>query len=392
MSWKSFTIEAAENCFSGYINDRFEPGNTFIRPLEWTDSAGNPQVTFQTVLVGPVDPHTTIELFLNYGRGYWSEDCLSALPRPSQDKARNFYGLHRKHPTRPHISDAEWMAYHDKRIAPQRLLLLGMAFSTISDHGIGGQLFRDRVRCQEVEKLLPHTRVFTLDDKHEAEGPGILQGRHCSGNFCDPRRLGISLSRDFGPDGPMAAFDGVQLDYFFAPSGWTQDRWRRSFFEHTLPAFAQNNWIRVGGEFWLPHTPYTAQFLCDDTTLRKALNQDYSIKIREANENYLVQATSRSSTELRRDRDWHEEQPPHSFFCLTRSPPKAELAPKMRKNLKRRRTTSPVFPDDQSTCEGKAPHRTDRSNSIQEYKEYKENHKDTPYFHGDPPSDQELNN
>ena len=50
--------------------------------------------------------------------------------------------------------------------APKNALLLGMVFSIEKDP-LTGQMFRDRVRCEAMERL--GFNVKTLDDKHDGD-------------------------------------------------------------------------------------------------------------------------------------------------------------------------------------------------------------------------------
>jgi len=57
-------------------------------------------------------------------------------------------------------------------------LLLGMVYSEEMEPK-RGQEYRDRVRCDALEKI--GHKVYTLDDKHN--GDRIKSGRHCQANF-----------------------------------------------------------------------------------------------------------------------------------------------------------------------------------------------------------------
>ena len=65
-------------------------------------------------------------------------------------------------------------------------LLLGMIFAEeLSPKR--GQEFRDRVRCEALEKH--GYRVLTLDDKHKEHEVGQHAGKHVQANFVDARRM-----------------------------------------------------------------------------------------------------------------------------------------------------------------------------------------------------------
>ncbi|RYH23645.1 hypothetical protein EON65_17655 [archaeon] len=90
----------------------------------------------------------------------------------------------------------------------ENVLLLGMVFAHRAMTPKRGQEFRDRVRCEAVEKI--GYRVYTLDNKHD--GIGIEE--HCTGNFCDSRRMLKSMKSKW-PENPK--FSHIILDYFFSP-------------------------------------------------------------------------------------------------------------------------------------------------------------------------------
>jgi len=90
-------------------------------------------------------------------------------------------------------------------------LLLGMVYSTEVIPKCG-QEYRDRVRCDALEK---HYEVYTLDDKHDSKDINECKmGRHCTANFCDTRRMSKSIQETWGNS---IQFDVIVLDYFFSP-------------------------------------------------------------------------------------------------------------------------------------------------------------------------------
>jgi hypothetical protein len=89
------------------------------------------------------------------------------------------------------------------------ILLLGMVFALPCDPNYG-QTFRDWVRALALQN--DNYLVRTLDDKHAAES---LLGRHCQANFCDARRMKMSM--DIAWSKNSHHFDHVILDYFFSP-------------------------------------------------------------------------------------------------------------------------------------------------------------------------------
>jgi len=88
------------------------------------------------------------------------------------------------------------------------VLLLGMVFAHSATEPKRGQEFRDRVRCEAVNKL--GYQVYTLDDKHSDFD--ILE--HCDANFADPRRMVKRMKTRWTES---IKFQHIILDYFFSP-------------------------------------------------------------------------------------------------------------------------------------------------------------------------------
>ena len=85
---------------------------------------------------------------------------------------------------------------------------MGMVFSEVQSPR-RGQEYRDRVRCEGLEKH--GYDVYTLDDKHD--DVAISSGRHCTANFTSERRMMKSIDSKWG----SIVFDDIMLDYFFSP-------------------------------------------------------------------------------------------------------------------------------------------------------------------------------
>lgn len=85
-------------------------------------------------------------------------------------------------------------------------LLLGVVFAT-EQRAKRGQEYRDRVRCEAMEKIGYNVR--TLDNKHSDVG---LE-KHCTANFSDTRRMMKSMEAKWHGE----KFDHIILDYFFSP-------------------------------------------------------------------------------------------------------------------------------------------------------------------------------
>ena len=94
----------------------------------------------------------------------------------------------------------------------EEVLLLGMVFSAEFQPKVG-QEFRDRVRCEALERL--GYSVKTLDDKHS---DNLLHGKHCRANFTQARRLLTSMELKWG----SIQLNHIILDYFFSPVGWAR--------------------------------------------------------------------------------------------------------------------------------------------------------------------------
>lgn len=90
----------------------------------------------------------------------------------------------------------------------KEVLLLGVVYSEKTEPA-RGQEYRDRVRCDSLEKL--GYSVRTLDNKHRDDD--ISSGRHCTANFTDPRRMLKSIHSKWN----QTSFDHIILDYFFSP-------------------------------------------------------------------------------------------------------------------------------------------------------------------------------
>jgi hypothetical protein len=125
----------------------------------------------------------------------------------------------------------------------EEVLLLGMVFSAEFQPKVG-QEFRDRVRCEALERL--GYSVKTLDDKHS---DNLLHGKHCRANFTQARRLLTSMESKWG----SIQLNHIILDYYFSPVGWARVRWSDPFFTETLPMLAREKLLSVGGKIWLPN-------------------------------------------------------------------------------------------------------------------------------------------
>ena len=363
------TIQAAEDCKAGYINDPFELGNCFLdirqQPLQ-----------VDVLLRQPVLQGGPLELTLNYGPDYWTSARLNKLPANTAAKARQFYNLGKrtrratttatkrkpeKTPPKPKQAHARttkalqpapaigpapsiapsrgkltafWQTAPTPTRArsissttaaarPQapvgeakvRVLLLGMVYCRDVPATLGGQRYRDGLRCQALEQLHPTWRVYTMDDKHASDGAYVVPGRHCHGSFTDFRRSEGALRQL--EDGHLP-FQRIMLDYYFAPSAWAETRWTQSLFSETIPRLAYYEHLASNGEIWLPHNQTTTTLIGTELT-NAALHRYYHCELKtELTRQPLVQATAQVAEQMDQAKDRHVEAPPQSMYRLTR--------------------------------------------------------------------------
>ena len=176
----------------------------------------------------------------------------------------------------------------------EEVLLLGMVFSAEFQPKVG-QEFRDRVRCEALERL--GYSVKTLDDKHS---DNLLHGKHCRANFTQARRLLTSMESKWG----SIQLNHIILDYYFSPVGWARVRWSDPFFTETLPMFAREKLISVGGKIWLPNLQCIRESI---GRYRTTIDQYYNVHdISDPMQNPLYVATENVYDELMRipEGDW----------------------------------------------------------------------------------------
>jgi hypothetical protein len=94
----------------------------------------------------------------------------------------------------------------------ENVLLLGMVFAHKAVEPKRGQEFRDRVRCEAVQKL--GFNVLSLDDKHDDDGID----EHCRANFANKRRMLKAMRSKWTS---MPSLHHVVLDYFFSPVSYS---------------------------------------------------------------------------------------------------------------------------------------------------------------------------
>lgn len=195
-------------------------------------------------------------------------------------------------------------------------LLLGMVYSNEKDP-LTGQMYRDRVRCEAMERM--GYCVKTMDDKHDGDleretSSGFVEddsknfarrGTHVRANFANCRRMLKSIDDTWGSH---ISFDQIILDYFFCPAGYVNMRWAEGFFRDTLPAFASLGMISKNGSIWLPHAHYVEQML---EKHQDELARHFQWKlVSDFGECPLFQATDDVATELEKcpDRRTNENQ------------------------------------------------------------------------------------
>jgi len=92
MSWNGHIVSANEDCFSAYMNDNFAMVNTFVDTIP-TQIEGSTEAHFPVILIAPVPPDSTIELFTHYGKQFWDKEQLSLLPPETAKAARTYYNI-----------------------------------------------------------------------------------------------------------------------------------------------------------------------------------------------------------------------------------------------------------------------------------------------------------
>lgn len=172
----------------------------------------------------------------------------------------------------------------------QKVLCLGMVFAE-EQHPKRGQEFRDRVRCEALEKI--GYKTFTLDDKHNGDRLG--HGRHCTANFADSRRMLKMMQNRWGEDND---FDYIVLDYFFSPEGWARTRWTEAFFKQTIPMLTVADVLKPNGAIYLPNLECVEELLLEFDTV---ISEHYSWKkCTRPKDNPLYRATEKANEELLR--------------------------------------------------------------------------------------------
>ena len=111
------------------------------------------------------------------------------------------------------------------------ILLLGMVNANVTKeeqkkNKALPQAYRDRVRCEALEKY--GFDVRTVDKDHKVES--AIEGKHVETDFC--------LSRTFR-DAMVKEWDGIRflavfLDYVRSPNEWTKERWPAKSFGDAL--------------------------------------------------------------------------------------------------------------------------------------------------------------
>eukprot|EP01038_Epipyxis_sp_PR26KG_P005631 gene5631-7777_t len=172
----------------------------------------------------------------------------------------------------------------------KRALLLGMVFAEEFSPK-RGQEYRDRVRCEALEKL--GYNVKTLDNKHTIEKAKV--GCHCNASFTDVRRMLRSINDAWGENGEKVQFDEIILDYFFSPVGWARERWSEPLFTETIPTIAKDGLLSTSGRIWLPNLNCIKEMLDDNSAL---LSKYYSWKeVKNPLKNPLFMATNSKDIE-----------------------------------------------------------------------------------------------
>jgi len=170
---------------------------------------------------------------------------------------------------------------------PKNLLALAMVYSC-EERPVIGQLFRDRVRLAELEKL--GYIVYSLDDKHDPKDG--LVGRHCQAKFSNAHRLLSNIRNAWD----SISFGCVIMDYFYCPNGWAKERWTANFFKDVLPLFATSGLVHEKGEIWLPYFSDVEEYISE---FYATITEHYYIKlVRRVEKNPLYLATNMCNDRL----------------------------------------------------------------------------------------------
>ena len=188
-----------------------------------------------------------------------------------------------------------------------KALLLGLVYAlkTLTENPSTGQMFRDRVRCEAMDKM--GYLIHCIDDKHDDDAdlralPNstvyenyydraiAVEGSHCRANFADARRMYNKMQKVWGGCVAVTGYKQIILDYFFCPEGYVQNRWAENFFKDTLPLFAQKNILAVDGQLWLPNLPHVQEMI---RKYDKPLREHYEwVRVRHTDKtNPLFEAT-----------------------------------------------------------------------------------------------------
>jgi hypothetical protein len=316
-------IKASADSVAGHMNDNFEASNCCSD--EMPDHRGGLNSRIMVIrLTRPVLPNQLFELSFNYGKAYWTEARLQALPPETEARARHFYHLpaRTRFPRAPEATQSvilrpvptetsdSTVATVDPTVHPVvHVMLLGMVYSTVVDPDQGGQCYRDRLRAAALEAYIPGCRVTTVDDKHEGCNPLVEPDRHICANFNAPSRL-FKAWRRLQHDGTL---DSIILDYVFSPAGWVQTRWSDGLFQFTIPTLATDGLLRPGGSVWLPGTDYIRTSLLKH---EQSLREHFVVFTRQRLDNPLFAATLAVEAELALDKDPATEDPPQFFYQL----------------------------------------------------------------------------
>ncbi len=165
------------------------------------------------------------------------------------------------------------------------VLVLGLADSNWTKQATI-QSVRDGLRVKALTKM--KFVVKTVDAGHS----DLHLKNHCQANICDARRLKMSMDAKWG-NGNNYCLDHILLDYFISPvsynlwcvllpsryvkfiyqNDWAND-WSKGFYRDTLPMFAQEKMLCIGGKIWLPHVSSVQRQL---TEFRELLEQFYEV-------------------------------------------------------------------------------------------------------------------
>jgi hypothetical protein len=246
-------IDGAKQGSHQYINHSCTP-NARLQQVPRSTSQDRCYLVAETIL----EPNT--EITVHYGKQYLDTfNCGCGSPFCDQKSKVLFLGM------------VQYDIEKLKKKWPRPDQIHEHTIIDIMQAGnISAQHTRDMVRCRQTEAACD-VAVFTADMTNKDE-ENLDKDRHFVCSFERRRR---SLCAMVKQRHSSLQFKQIVMDYFWIPTGWTQEHWKVGFFSTTLPGFARNNVLEMGGTVVLPFEPHTAQMVA----LHKVQLADYDISV-----------------------------------------------------------------------------------------------------------------